>query len=130
LRWDFDPTRCPGVDSYVFRGGGERLKNKGHKGNKGIEGEKGEKGDVVECDGLQAGGKKGEIQSIRYSEYPKYPDKYPGFTDQQWGNIKKEVVVSFEHIEDAIQIAIGNERNAEIFSDYLREVFVSLHIED
>lgn len=58
------------------------------------------------------------------------PNKYPGFSTQNWGNIKREVVTSFEQIESAIQNAIHKERNAEAFSDYFREVFLSLRIED
>jgi hypothetical protein len=56
--------------------------------------------------------------------------KYTGMTVHNWERVKKEVVVSFEAIERQIESAVHHQRNAELFSDSLRDVFNSLRIEE
>lgn len=57
-------------------------------------------------------------------------NKYNGMTSTNWERIKSEVVASFDSIENQVTSAVHTERNAELFSDCLREVFLSLRIED
>lgn len=54
---------------------------------------------------------------------------YSGLSTRNWENIKSEVVVSYDYISERIPDAVCNERNSEIFQDYLQEVFMSLKIE-
>lgn len=57
-------------------------------------------------------------------------NKYPGLSATNWESIKREVVISYDHMNDKINKAIHVERNAEIFQDAFHEVFMSLHIVD
>lgn len=60
----------------------------------------------------------------------RHKKRYAGFTTQEWYNIKHEVVESYENISNSIPEAIYNQRNGELFQDFLHEIFASMKLED
>lgn len=57
-------------------------------------------------------------------------NKYTGFSVMEWKNIKREVTNAHDVLSGCITEAIQDESNAEIFQDYLSDMFLSFKIED